>query len=278
MEKTMTDQIMSPDNYVFETALVKQSGYVLAITLNRPEKKNAINDVMSNEIIYALTYAKQSDKIRAIKIQANGDVFCAGGDLKNMWSKKDDSISSVPKLGDVEDISLLIRNLNKPVVCKIQGNVLAGALMIVCNATHAIAASNVTFAAPEIKRGIWPFMVMAGLFRVMPKRQGLDFIMRGESIDAETAEKYGLINHHVPLSELDNTVDLLISSLVKLPPNTMKMGLAAYNKQDQMVFDEALPYLREQIKLCIDSEDAKEGIQAFIDKRQPSWMEDEDES
>ena len=274
----MTDQIMSPDSYVFETALVKQSGYVLTITLNRPEKKNAINDVMSNEIIYALTYAKQSDKIRAIKIQANGDVFCAGGDLKNMWSKKDDSISSVPKLGDVEDISLLIRNLNKPVVCKIQGNVLAGALMMVCNATHAIAASNVTFAAPEIKRGIWPFMVMAGLFRVMPKRQGLDFIMRGESIDAKTAEKYGLINHHVPLSELDNTVDLLISSLVKLPPNTMKMGLSAYNKQDQMSFDEALPYLREQIKLCIDSEDAKEGIQAFIDKRQPSWMEDEDES
>lgn len=274
----MTDQIMSPDNYVFETALVKQSGHVLTITLNRPEKKNAINDVMSNEIVYALTYAKQSDTIRAIKIQANGDVFCAGGDLKNMWSKKDDSVSSVPKLGDVEDISLLIRNLNKPVVCKIQGNVLAGALMIVSNATHAIAASNVTFAAPEIKRGIWPFMVMAGLFRVMPKRQGLDFIMRGESIDAETAEKYGLINHHVPLSELDSTVDLLISSLVKLPPNTMKMGLAAYNMQDQMVFDEALPYLREQIKLCIDSEDAKEGIQAFIDKRQPSWMEDKNES
>ena len=274
----MTDQIMPPEKHVFETTLVEQSGHILTITLNRPEKKNAINDVMSNEIIYALTYAKQSDNIRVIKIQANGDVFCAGGDLKNMWSKKDDTSSSVPKLGDVEDISLLIRNLNKPVVCKIQGNVLAGALMIVCNATHAIAASNVTFAAPEIKRGIWPFMVMAGLFRVMPKRQGLDFIMRGESIDALTAEKYGLINHHVSLSELDNTVDLLVSSLVKLPPNTMKMGLAAYNKQDQMDFDEALPFLREQIKLCIDSNDAKEGIQAFIDKRQPSWMEDKDES
>ena len=121
-------------------------------------------------------------------------------------------------------------------------------------------------------------MVMAGLFRVMPKRQGLDFIMRGESIDAETAEKYGLINHHVPKSELDSTADLLVSSLVKLPPNTMKMGLAAYNKQDRMAFDEALPYLREQIKLCIDSEDAKEGIQAFIEKRQPNWMEEEDES
>ena len=274
----MTDQIMSPDAYVFETTLIEDSGHVLSITLNRPEKKNAINDVMSNEIIYALNYAKQSDHIRVIKIQANGDVFCAGGDLKNMWSKEDETASTVPKLGDVEDISLMIRNLNKPVVCKIQGDVLAGALMLVCNATHAIASSDVTFTAPEIKRGIWPFMVMAGLFRVMPKRQGLDFIMRGESIDASTAEKYGLINHYVPRVDLDDTVDLLVSSLVKLPPNTMKMGLAAYNKQDQMAFDEALPYLREQIKACIDSEDAKEGIQAFLEKRQPTWMEDKDES
>ena len=274
----MTDQIMSPDAYVFETTLIEDSGHVLSITLNRPEKKNAINDVMSNEIIYALNYAKQSDHIRVIKIQANGDVFCAGGDLKNMWSKEDETASTVPKLGDVEDISLMIRNLNKPVVCKVQGDVLAGALMLVCNATHAIASSDVTFTAPEIKRGIWPFMVMAGLFRVMPKRQGLDFIMRGESIDASTAEKYGLINHHIPRVDLDDTVDLLVSSLVKLPPNTMKMGLAAYNKQDQMAFDEALPYLREQIKACINSEDAKEGIQAFLEKRQPTWMEDKDES
>lgn len=274
----MSDQIMPPDKYVFETTLIEDSGHVLSITLNRPEKKNAINDVMSNEIIYALNYAKQSDHIRVIKIQANGDVFCAGGDLKNMWSKEDETTSTVPKLGDVEDISLMIRNLNKPVVCKVQGDVLAGALMLVCNATHAIASSDVTFTAPEIKRGIWPFMVMAGLFRVMPKRQGLDFIMRGESIDAINAEKYGLINHHVPKMDLDDTVDLLVSSLVKLPPNTMKMGLAAYNKQDQMAFDEALPYLREQIKACIDSEDAREGIQAFLEKRQPTWMEDKDES
>ena len=278
MGRIMTDQIMSPDAYVFETTLIEDSGHVLSITLNRPEKKNAINDVMSNEIIYALNYAKQSDHIRVIKIQANGDVFCAGGDLKNMWSKEDETASTVPKLGDVEDISLMIRNLNKPVVCKVQGDVLAGALMLVCNATHAIASSDVTFTAPEIKRGIWPFMVMAGLFRVMPKRQGLDFIMRGESIDAGTAEKYGLINHHVPRVDLDDTVDLLVSSLVKLPPNTMKMGLAAYNKQDQMAIDEALPNLREQIKACIDSEDAKAGSQAFLEKRQPTWMEDKDES
>ena len=148
---------MSPDAYVFETTLIEDSGHVLSITLNRPEKKNAINDVMSNEIIYALNYAKQSDHIRVIKIQANGDVFCAGGDLKNMWSKHDETTSTVPKLGDVEDISLLIRNLNKPVICKIQGNVFAGALMIVTNSTHAVANDQAIFlelpyATPRLRR------------------------------------------------------------------------------------------------------------------------------
>ena len=274
----MSEKIKSPENFIHEAILVDINNYVLTITLNRPEKKNAINDVMSNEIIYSLTFAKQSDDIRVVKIEANGDVFCAGGDLKNMWSKNDETISTVPKLGDVEDISLMLRNINKPVISKIQGNVLAGALMIVCNSTHAIAASDSNFMAPEIKRGIWPFMVMAGLFRVMPKRQGLDFIMRGESINANEAKQYGLINDHVPSQVLDSTIDLLTRSLVKLPPNTMKMGLSAYNMQDQMAFDEALPFLRKQIKLCIDSDDAKEGIQAFLDKRQPSWMGDENES
>ena len=274
----MSEKIKSPENFIHEAILVDIKSYVLTITLNRPEKKNAINDVMSNEIIYSLTFAKQSDDIRVVKIEANGDVFCAGGDLKNMWSKNDETISTVPKLGDVEDISLMLRNINKPVISKIQGNVLAGALMIVCNSTHAIATNDSNFMAPEIKRGIWPFMVMAGLFRVMPKRQGLDFIMRGEAINANEAKKYGLINDHVPSQELDSTIDLLTRSLVKLPPNTMKMGLSAYNMQDQMAFDEALPFLRKQIKLCIDSDDAKEGIQAFLDKRQPSWMGDENES
>ena len=95
---------------------------------------------------------------------------------------------------------------NKPVICKIQGSVLAGALLMVTNATHAIAIETAKFSAPEIKRGLWPFMVMAGLFRVMPKRAGLDFIMRGESISAKEALNLGLINKIVSEEKLDKEV------------------------------------------------------------------------
>ena len=271
-------QLNNPNDYVLDATDITVNKNILTLTLDRPEKKNAINDCMSNEIIYALKYANQNDSVSVVVIQANGDTFCAGADLKEMSGGATESQSTVPKLGDVEDISLLIRNLNKPVICKIQGNVFAGALMIVTNSTHAVANDQAIFAAPEIKRGIWPFMVMGGLFRVMPKRQGLDFIMRGEPIDAKTAQQYGLINQAIPLDTLDEAINKLAQSFTQLPPNTMKMGLKAFNEQDHMAFDEALPYLREQLKECLKSEDAKEGITAFFEKRQPRWIGDDDES
>ena len=273
-----TKGLKSPEDYKLNATEISLSKHILTVTLNRPEKKNAINEAMANEIIYSLMYAAENDFVRVVVIQAKGDTFCAGGDLKGMSGNTVDNESTVPKLGDVEDISLLIRNLNKPVICKIQGNVFAGALMMITNSTHAIAADHAIFAAPEIKRGIWPFMVMGGLFRVMPKRQGLDFIMRGESINAATAEQYGLINKAVPSNELDKVTNNLAKEFTQLPPNTMKMGLKAYNKQDRMAFDEALPFLREQLKECLQSKDAKEGIAAFLEKRDPEWVGDDNES
>ena len=153
---------------------------IMTVTLNRPEKKNALNNVMMNEINYALAYAKQEKSIRVVVIAAKGDIFCAGADLSRTKSE-----SNVPKLDNADDISLSLRHLYKPVICKIQGSVLAGALLIISNSTHAIAVNEATFSAPEIHRGLWPFMVMAGLFRVMPKRAGLDFIMRGKPIDSK---------------------------------------------------------------------------------------------
>ena len=273
-----TIELKTPEDYTLDATEISLSKHILTVTLNRPDKKNAINEAMANEIIYSLMFAAENDIVRVVVIQAKGDTFCAGGDLKGMLGNTVDNESTVPKLGDVEDISLLIRNLNKPVICKIQGNVFAGALMMITNSTHAIAADHAIFAAPEIKRGIWPFMVMGGLFRVMSKRQGLDFIMRGESINAATAEQYGLINKVVPSNELDKVTNNLAKEFTQLPPNTMKMGLKAYNKQDRMAFDEALPFLREQLKECLQSKDAKEGIAAFLEKRDPEWVGDDNES
>jgi enoyl-CoA hydratase/carnithine racemase len=199
-------------------------------------------------------------------VAAEGNIFCAGADLTRTKSE-----SNVPKLKNNDDISLSLRHLYKPVICKIQGSVYAGALLIVSNSTHAIAVKDAEFSAPEIHRGLWPFMVMAGLFRVMPKRAGLDFIMRGQPIDASKAEKFGLINQSVNKEHLDETVNSLAKELASLAPETMQFGLEAYEKQDSKSFNEALPYLQEQIAKCFEGKDAKEGISAFLEKRKPNW-------
>ena len=257
---------LSLDGLIFEATKINIKSNIMTITLNRPEKKNALNNVMMNEINYALAYAKQERSIRVICIAAEGDIFCAGADLSRTESE-----SNVPKLDYADDISMPLRHLYKPVVCKIQGSVLAGALLIVTNSTHAIATKEATFSAPEIHRGLWPFMVMAGLFRVMPKRAGLDFIMRGKPIDSKKAQKWGLINEYVSADCLDKKVNELTKELASLAPETMQFGLEAYDKQDSKSFDEALPYLKEQIAECFKGKDAQEGIAAFLEKRKPNW-------
>ena len=257
---------LSLEGLDFKTTLLDIKNNIMTITLNRPEKKNALNNVMMNELNYALAYAKQESSIRVVVIAAEGNIFCAGADLTRAKSE-----SNVPKLKNNDDISLSLRHLYKPVICKIQGSVYAGALLIVSNSTHAIAVKEAEFSAPEIHRGLWPFMVMAGLFRVMPKRAGLDFIMRGQPIDVSKAEKFGLINRSVNKEYLDETVNSLAKELASLAPETMQFGLEAYEKQDSKSFNEALPYLQKQIAKCFEGKDAKEGISAFLEKRKPNW-------
>ena len=230
----------------FGTIQVDISDYILKLTLNRPDKKNAIIEIRGNELAYCLAFAKQEKSIRVVIIQAKGDVFCSGGDLRTL-SGEDEAKSNVPKIGDgTEEISLRIRKLNKPVICKIQGSVYAGALLMVTNATHAIAVKGATFSAPEIKGGIWPFMVMAGLFRLMPKRQ-VGFHHERKPIDAIAAKEYGLINEVVVSDELDETVAKYANELANLAPSTMQIGLNAYNAQEDMDFEDAIPFLKEEL-------------------------------
>lgn len=267
----MTEEKLSLEGLNFETIELDIKDHILTIRLNRPERKNAINAAMNAEIIYALDYAKQERDIRVVVLAAKGDVFCAGGDLSAMSGKAQESTSTVPVRGVQDDLPLRFRHLNKPSIVCVQGNLFAGALLFLCNATHAIAAEGVKFSAPEIKRGIWPFMVMGGLFRVMPQRAALDFVMRGNAISTEQAEMWGLINEAVPAESLQDHVASLAAELASLAPATMSLGLSAFVKQDAMDFDSALPFLRDQLNACLQSADAKEGITAFLEKREPKW-------
>lgn len=260
------------DGLVFECVIVNVSDHIMTITLNRPEKKNSISPTLGTELTYALRVAEQERDIRVVVLAANGDTFCAGGDLGTMGGgAAQQSQSTVPKIDDGRELASLLRDLCKPVIVKAQGPVLAGGLLIICNATHVVAADHIFFSAPEIKRGIWPFMVMAGLFRVMPRRIGLDFIMRGYKMDARTAQQHGLATEVVPAAQLDARVAELAQELADLSPAAMRLGLEAFYRQELMAFDEAIPFLKEMLDKSLKTADAKEGITAFLEKRKPVW-------
>ena len=255
----------------FTSITVAYTDHILTLTLNRPDKRNAINQTMVNELIYALDYAKQERNVRVVILAANGPVFCAGGDLKAMSGASETCASTIPKRGEFDDLALRLHHLNKPTIAKIQGPVLAGALMFVSHVTHAIAVDSATFSAPEILRGLWPFQVMASLCRVMTPRAGLDFIMRGQPINASRAVITGLINDSIPAAELEDSVAGLAQELASLAPGAMTLGLQAYHAQADMNVDEAIPYLKQQLQACLEGDDAKEGIAAFFEKRATIW-------
>lgn len=261
--------ITNAHQYAFEATTWDFSDHILTITLNRPAQKNAINQQMANELMYLFTIAKEDPEVRVVILGANGDIFCAGGDLRQMSGTE--STNSVPDQGPIHEISTRLRNICKPVVCVVNGPVMAGGLMLVCNATHAIASSSATASAPEILRGLWPHMVMAGLFRVMPRRLALDFIMRGYKMSASEASHAGLFNQVVAESELSAVVDALAKELAAKSPSTMRIGLEAFYAQEQMAFDEAIPFLMDQLARTLATSDAQEGIAAFLQKREPEF-------
>jgi len=259
------------DGLLFQAVRVTIMDHVLTVILNRPQRKNAINETLANELLYALDAAKHDPDVRVVVIGAAGDVFCAGADLAELSGVREPVTSTVPKRGELHDLSLRLRHLYKPVICKVQGPALAGALLIIGNATHVIASETARFSAPEIKRGLWPFMVMAALARVAPPRQALDFMLRGYQIDARQAVSWGLINQVVPATELSAAADALARELASLSPAAIRLGLEAWARQEELAFDEAIIYLKDMFAHCLATEDAREGIAAFMQKRQPIW-------
>ena len=141
----------------FSTIKLERHENLALLLLNRPEKLNAFTFLMMEELICAFDLIEKDDTFNAVIISGKGRGFCAGADLR-----REESESNVPKLEGSDDISLMLRHLYKPVICKIQGSVLAGALLMVTNSTHAVAVQEAKFSAPEILRGLWPHMVMAG--------------------------------------------------------------------------------------------------------------------
>ena len=242
---------------------------VATITLNVPDRKNPLGPLMVNELLYALDDARDDASVRTIVLTGAGQAFSAGGDLKQMGGGGDGP--ALEPRGDYVDLLLRFRELGKPTIARVPGVAMGGGLGLVASCDFAVACESAILGTPEIRRGLFPMMIMAVLSRVVPRRKLTEMMLLGDKLDARTALDYGLLSHVVPDAELDASVASLAQKLAAQSPTAMRMGLRAFHHQDGRPLDESLPYLRDQLFALLGTEDAQEGLRAFFEKRAPIW-------
>ena len=255
----------------FTELLYTVDGHVATIVLDRPHRKNALTMTLVNELIHALEKADEDPHIGAIILTGAGDCFCAGADLKQMGGGSPVTDGDLPHRGGFVEMNLTLASLGTPVIAKVRRFAMAGGLGLMSACHFAIAEEDAYFSTPEIDRGIFPMMIMASIFRNVPRRRGLELILLGRRFNADEAVQMGLINTHVPEDGLDDHVLELATALAGKPPNAMRLGLEAFAAQGDMALQDALPYLQDKLGECFTTPDFQEGIQAFLAKRPPQW-------
>jgi enoyl-CoA hydratase/carnithine racemase len=253
----------------YRTLLVKHEDGVATITMNKPERKNPLGPEMVNELCWALDDAKDAEGVRAIVLTGAGDAFSAGGDLKQMGS--DGAGEALAHRGDYAALLLRFSSLGKPTIARVKGVAMGGGLGMVAACDFAIAGESAVFGTPEIKRGLFPMMIMAVLRRVVSKRRLMEMMLLGEKIDAQTAARIELVSRVVPDASLDGEVAALAKKLTEQSPTAMRMGLAAWNAQADQDLATAIPALQAKLGEILMTEDAREGLMAFAEKRAPKW-------
>lgn len=248
---------------------VARAGGVETITLYNPERRNAIGPQMTNELLWALEDARGADEVRAIVLTGEGKAFCAGGDFAQMTGAAD--AAKLPHRGDYADLLLALAKSDKPVVARVNGHAMGGGLGLVAASTFAVASTEAKLGTPEIDVGLFPMMIMAVLARIVPRRRLLEMMLTGEKLDAQEAARLGIVNRAVAPEQLDAEVKRVTDAIASKSPVTVRLGLRAFAAQDDLDLEKALPMLRDRLAECLSTEDAREGLMAFLEKRQPKW-------
>ncbi len=224
---------------------------------------------MLNELAFALQYADKNKNIRVLVLRAKGDVFCSGLDLSAMHGKIDKHKSSIGKPSKEVLLVNLWTGLSKPSMAIVQGNVYAGGYLLLACCTYVVADNSLKFSLPETRRGIFPMQVMGVLMRVIPPRVLLDWCIRGYEIDAQKAEQWGLVSMAVKKDDIEFQANKWIKEVIANSPKAISLGMQAYSS---IVDDEKnQKYLKSMLDKVIDTNDAKEGLKAFKEKRDPKW-------
>jgi enoyl-CoA hydratase/carnithine racemase len=253
-----------------DSVILEKRGQAYWITINRPEKRNALNAGVIAGIAKGYRAAHEDSDVRVIVLTGAGDkAFCAGADLQNSGAAFAMDFSK-PN-ADYADLLRLSQNATKPAIARVGGVCMAGGMGLLCMTDMAVASEHVIFGLPEVKVGVFPMQVLSLLQSIVPPRLVSEWALTGEPFDAKQALAAGLLNYIVPSTELDAKVEWLIGRLVDKSPTAIRRGKYAMRAIASMSFDESIAYTESQIAILAMTEDAKEGLKAFSEKRKPVW-------
>ncbi|MGP3668080.1 MAG: enoyl-CoA hydratase/isomerase family protein [Candidatus Bathyarchaeota archaeon] len=253
----------------YKTIIVERKDNIGLITLNRPEKLNTFTMQLAQELNTALLELDRDPQIRVIIIKGAGRAFSAGIDVNELKGKNPIEIRNWVKAMDAHNIT--IANMSKPVIAAVHGVAVANGFGLAAACDLTVASDDARFGTTAINVGLYCFGPSAPLWRILGKKKSLELLLTGDIIDAKEAERIGLVNKVVPREKLEEAAMELAQKLASKSPIALQMGKTSFYKMWDMKYEEALTYLGEVFTILCTTEDAKEGITAFLEKRQPVW-------
>lgn len=255
-----------------DVVLTAREGAVLTITINRADRRNALNDHVTGGIAAALKAAQADDAVRAVVLTGAGDkVFCAGGDLSPQPDGspfKTDPARPQLKLTEMFEA---FEACTLPIIARVNGHALGGGFGLVCACDLAVGVKGARLGTPEVGVGLFPMTILPYMLRVLPRRKVLELCMRGTPWSAEKAYEEGLLNAVADPGDLDAVLDAFISDITSRSPTAIRLGKLAFHAIQDMPIREAQQYTQLMLPIMAGTEDGKEGFAAFQQKREPDW-------
>jgi enoyl-CoA hydratase/carnithine racemase len=249
---------------------------IRVLTLNRPERKNALSPELVDALTHALVEADRDQAVRVLVLTGAGDAassraaFCAGGDLGS-GQQGDGFFEQHKERGAFAELLLAFRRMGKPTVAAVNGFALGGGFGLVLACDLAVASDDAELGTPEVKRGLFPMMIAALIYEQLPKKAANELVLTGGKVSGARAVELGIVNRVVPKAELIASAMEYARQLASLSTSVLQLGKRAIQQQHDMPFEQKLAFLRDQLTLNLQLEDAAEGVAAFLHKREPQW-------
>lgn len=251
---------------------VARQGAVATVTIARPEARNALDATTLDGLATAFEDLDRDPEVRVLVLTGAGEkAFCAGADLRSGLTSDPSAVEGHEQRGLLRRLFATTEALRTPLIGRINGHALAGGLGVALACDLLVAVEDATFGTPEVHVGLWPHVISALLVQHLGPKRALEWMMTGRRYPAAEAERLGLVNRVVPRDQLDEAVAELAAELIRGAPLALALGRRSYLDARSMEPRSAMAYLHGMLDLQVQTEDAAEGIAAFLERREPTW-------